>query len=321
MTRRVDCVECTAAGFPIPADYSCMDPGCDLKALCAVHVMAHRQWGHAVTVLIAADVSDTAPGLDSLLGVTHCPKPEHSGAEGLLTHHCRQCKLLLCRLCSDEHLAKDHTVWPLGRAAADACASIDASLPAVRTGHTRQIALASQLRQMLEMLAESREEAKATLAVNAARLHAEVDAQHAAAVAELEAAYKVKVDGMERALKIVRCCAAELATVGAAGETALVPGCSAVIRVHVRHSVAASLAALKGMQPPDINPTPFVVAGLQLSAGSVGCIETGMCKTERRHGDTTAGGDSERSSDGLADSDNAEPQVGVCSLSQIFCVT
>ena len=302
-------MECTAAGFPIPADYTCMYPGCDLKALCAVHVMLHRQWGHGVTGLAAADAGDSAPGPDTLLGVTHCPKPEHSGAEGLLTHHCRQCESLLCRDCSDEHLAKDHTVWPLGRTAADAVAFINAALPALRDCHARHLAQAAQLRQMQGTLAASREAAVAALAANTARRHAEVDAQHAAALVELEAAYDSKMCVMEKALKEARCCTAEVVTVTAAAEAVLGPGSSAITRVHVSQSVAASLAAVDEIQPPDVQSVVYVDGGAPLVAGSVGRIVSGLDDLGKSKGNLRDGGEDGVVVESESDSDDGVGQV------------
>ena len=271
-------MECTAAGFAIPAEYTCVDAGCDLRALCAAHVVLHRQWGHGVTVLVAtggAEDDYDVPGPDTLLGVTHCPKPEHSGAEGLLTHQCRPCKSLLCRQCADEHLGKDHTVWPLGRAAEEAHAAIDAAQPVLQAGLAHQVALSAQLRQQLATLAVNRESAVAALAASTARLHAQVDAQQAAVLAELDAAYNGKVAALESALKAARCSAGELVTVAAAVEAARGAGCSPTTRVHVAQSVAATLPLASAQPSVDVDVTLSFHGGVDLPAGAVGRLLTG----------------------------------------------
>jgi len=255
-----------------------VDAGCDLKALCAGHVTIHRGWGHVVTVLVgAADVNgdDVIPAPGTMLGITHCPRPEHSGAEGQLTHQCQPCKSLLCRLCADDHLAKDHTVWPLGRAAVEARTVIEAALPALQAGLTHQTALGTQLRQALATLATNRESAVAALAANTARIHAQVNALQALGLAQLSAAYDAKVAALESALKAARCSAGELATVAAAAEAAIrEPTCSPTTRVHVAQSVARTLPLADARPLVDVDVTLFFQGDSEVHAGTVGRLVT-----------------------------------------------
>ena len=254
-----------------------MDADCDLKALCAAHVTAHRGWGHVVTVQVGAgDAIDEqdVPGPGTLLGITHCPKPEHSGAEGLLSHQCQPCKVLLCRLCADDHLAKDHTVWPLGRAAVEARTVIEAALPALQAGLTHQTALGTQLRQALATLATNRESAVAALAANTARIHAQVNALQALGLAQLSAAYDAKVAALESALKAARCSAGELATVAAAAEAAREPTCSPTTRAHVAQSVARTLPLADARPSVDVDVTLFFQGDSEVYAGTVGRLVT-----------------------------------------------
>ena len=250
-----------------------------MKALCAGHVTIHRGWGHLVTVLVGAgagdvDGDDDVPGPDTMLGISHCPKPEHSGADGMLSLWCQSCKSLLCRVCGDDHLAKDHAVWPLGRAVVEACTEIEAALPALQAGLTHQTALGTQLRQALATLATNRESAVAALAANTARLHAQVDAQQAAALVELDAAYDTKVAALESALKAARCCVGELATIAAAAEAARQPTCSPTTRVHVARSVARTLS-LAGTWPSIVVDVTLCFQGkIEVHAGAVGWLVT-----------------------------------------------
>ena len=254
-----------------------MDADCDLKALCAGHVTAHRGWGHVVTVLVGAgdaDGYDDVPGPGTMLGITHCPRPEHSGVEGQLTHQCQPCKMLLCRLCADDHLAKDHTVWPSGRAAVEARTVIEAALPALQAALGHHIALGTELRQKLASLATNRESAVAALAANTARLHAQVDALQALALAEFSAAYDAKVAVLEWALKAARCSAGELATVAAAAEAAREPTCSPTTRVHVAQSVARTLPLADARPSVDVDVTLFFQGDSEVHAGAVGRLVT-----------------------------------------------
>jgi hypothetical protein len=50
---RPPCADCLRDGERVPAEYSCMDAKCDLKALCDGHTTPHKRWGHAVSVLVA----------------------------------------------------------------------------------------------------------------------------------------------------------------------------------------------------------------------------------------------------------------------------
>ena len=254
-----------------------MDADCDLKALCAGHVTAHRGWGHVVTVQVGAgDAGDEqdVPGPGTMLGITHCPKPEHSGAEGLLSHQCQPCEVLLCRLCADEHLALGHQLLPLRVAAAQASSSIDAAIPALQAALAHQTALGTELRQKLATLAPNRDCTVAALAANTARLHAQVDALQALALAELSAAYDAKVAALESALKAARCSAGELATMAAAAEAAREPTCSPTTRVHVAQSVATTLPLASARPSIDVDVTLCFQGDSEVHAGAVGRLVT-----------------------------------------------
>ncbi len=78
-----------------------------MRPLCDGHASVHKRWKHVVAVL----THELGPTPDAMLGATHCTKPEHAGADGVLTQLCRKCDLLLCRICSlDDHVAVGHPV-------------------------------------------------------------------------------------------------------------------------------------------------------------------------------------------------------------------
>ena len=232
-------MECAAAGHAIPALYTCTDAACDLRPLCGVHVMAHQQWSHTVTMLVAD--CDGAPSPGSLVGVTHCGNPSHSGADGTLSLLCKPCNTLVCRECMKEHLDEDHTVWSVERAGAEAAAGITAALTELREGMAHQVAQASSARQLMDTLVLSRGTALEALAATTARLHAEVDAKHAALAAAIEQSYEARVGTLQRAMTAARSSIAELATMLATAEASLGPSATSVMRVHVSRSVQLSL--------------------------------------------------------------------------------
>jgi hypothetical protein len=63
--RPPPCADCLVFGESTPAEYTCCEDKCDLKALCGAHVTVHHQWGHAVSVLVPDDAAG-APSPDTL---------------------------------------------------------------------------------------------------------------------------------------------------------------------------------------------------------------------------------------------------------------
>ena len=165
-----------------------------------------------MSVLVGEGDSDGAPAPSTLLGVTHCPKPEHAGAEGCLTLVCKQCEVLLCQRCIGDHVNVGHTVNTVDVVGKEKACAISAALPELRQGVAHQVAQAAQARSLLETLALNRSVALEALAAATARLHADVDARQAAMVQEIDAAYDAKVAGLQRELSAARAGAAELAT-------------------------------------------------------------------------------------------------------------
>ncbi len=239
--RPPPCADCVVFGESTPAEYTCCEAKCDLKALCAEHVAAHKRWGHAVSVLVPDDDAGGAPTPDALRGVTHCTVPDHAGAEGVLTHVCKSCGGLLCRACSDEHLDKGHDVCTMQAAAVDATATITEGLPVLREGLAHLVSLAAAHREQLEVLASRRAVAVEALEAATTRLHAVVDAKSAVLLADIQAAYDAKVAALQVGLTTARSAAAELATVAATAEAGVGAFASPVMRVHVAASVVASL--------------------------------------------------------------------------------
>jgi hypothetical protein len=203
---RPPCADCLRDGERVPAGYSCMELKCDLRSLCDHHCALHKRWGHAVSVLVGDGDDDGAPAPSTLLGVTHCPKPEHAGSEGCLSFVCKQCKVLLCQGCIGDHASAGHTVNTVDVVGKEQVSAISAALPELRQGVTHQVAQAAQARSLLETLALNRSVALEALAAATARLHADVDARHAAMVREIDAAYDAKVAGLQRELSAARGC-------------------------------------------------------------------------------------------------------------------
>jgi hypothetical protein len=198
-----------------------------------------------VSVLVGDGDSDRAPAPSTLLGVTHCTKPEHAGSEGCLTWVCKQCEVLLCQGCISEHANVGHTVNTVDVVGKEKASAISAAMPELRQGLAHQVAQAAQSRSLLQILALNRDGAIDALAATTARLHADVDARQAAILREIDAAYDAKVVGLQRALSAAQAGAAELATMVATAEAALA-ACSvtttgSVMCVHVGRSVEASL--------------------------------------------------------------------------------
>jgi hypothetical protein len=240
--RPPPCADCIGYGESTPAEYTCCEAKCDLKALCDAHIIAHKRWGHAVSVLVPDNDAAGGPTADALCGVTHCALAEHAGAEGVLTHVCKPCGgVLVCRACINVHLGGDHDLCSMESAAEEASAKVTAGLPVLREGLARQVSLAAAYRQQLEVLASRRAVAVEALDAATTRLHAAVDAKSAALLAEIQAAYDAKVAAVQVGLAAARSAAAELATVAAAAEAGVGASASAVMRVHVAASVAASL--------------------------------------------------------------------------------
>ena len=101
-----------------------------------------------MTVLVSDGADGApAPAPDATLGITHCSKPGHSGAEGLLSLWCAPCKEALCRACADKHLDKGHTVLSMDKAGKTAAGAVKAALPALRAGLAHHAALLGQSRQ------------------------------------------------------------------------------------------------------------------------------------------------------------------------------
>jgi hypothetical protein len=256
------CADCHVFGESTPAEYTCCEAKCDLKALCDAHIIAHKRWGHAVSVLVPDDATG-APTPDALRGVTHCAVPEHAGAEGVLTHVCKPCGgALVCRACINGHLGGGHDLCSMESAAEEATAKAAAGLPVLREGLAHQVSLAAAYRQQLEVLASRRVVAVEALEAVTARLCAAVDAQYAALLAEIQAAYDAKVAAVLAGLAVARSAAAELATVAATAEAGLGASASAVMRVHVADSVDASLDMAQRRDGVDADVTTLGFQGL-----------------------------------------------------------
>ncbi len=267
----------------MPAGYSCMEPKCDLRPLCDGHTTSHKHWGHIVSVLVGEGDSDGIPAPSTLLGVTHCPKPDHAGSEGCLSFVCKQCEVLLCQSCIGEHVNARHTVSTVDVVGKEQACAINAALPELRQGVAHQVAQAAQARSLLETLALNRSVALEALAVATARLHADVDARQATMVREIDAAYDAKVAGLQRELSAARAGAAELATMVATAEAALA-ACTAsttgsVMCVYVGRSVEASLEVARCRKAVDSDWCSLAFEAEVVEEGTDGGVALGRLRT------------------------------------------
>ena len=226
------------------AQYCCLEPKCDLKPVCEGHTTSHVRWGHPVSVLVGDGCVPGAPSPNSLLGVTHCPKADHGGPQGLLTHVCNTCtsRPLLCRRCIDDHMDAGHSVCTAQAAAVGALAVLQAALPSLRQGLVHHAAQASAGRRLLETLAQNHRDALQALAATTARLHADVESKRAAAAAQLDAAFAARTAVLRTGVTTARACAAELATMVATVEVAMGQAGprGAVMQVHVSRSAVVT---------------------------------------------------------------------------------
>jgi hypothetical protein len=149
----------------------------------------------------------------------------------------------------------------------------------LREGLAHQVSLAASYREQLEVLASRRGVAVEALGAATARLHAAVDAKHAAMLGDIQAAYDAKVAVVQVGLAAARAAAAELATVAATAEAGVEVTASAVMRVHVAASVAASLELAQRRDGLDDDLATLVFEGLseeELGAGvRLGRVVTG----------------------------------------------
>jgi hypothetical protein len=260
-----------------------MEPKCDLRPLCDGHTISHKRWGHVVSVLVGDGDSDGAPAPSTLLGVTHCPKPEHAGSEGCLSFACKQCEVLLCQSCIREHASAGHTVSTVDVVGKEKACAISAALPALRQGVAHQVAQAAQARSLLETLALNRSVALEALAAATARLHADVDARQAAMVREIDAAYDAKVAGLQRELSAARSGAAELATMVATVEVALAASSSSCtgsgMLVHAGRSVEASLEVARCCKVVDSDWCCLAFEAACVEGGGDALVSLGRLRT------------------------------------------
>ena len=260
-----------------------MEPSCELRSLCDGHTISHKRWGHGVSVLVGEGDNDGTPAPSTLLGVTHCPKPEHAGAEGCLSFVCKQCEVLLCQSCIGEHASAGHMVTTVDVVGKEQASAISAALPELRQGVAHQVAQAAQARRMLETLALNRSVALEALAAATARLHADVDARQAAMVREIDAAYDGKVAGLQRALSAALAGAAELATMVATAEAALaactVSVADSVMCVHVGRSVEASLEVARCRKAVDSDWCSLAFEAACVEEGGDGVVSLGRLRT------------------------------------------
>jgi hypothetical protein len=275
---RPPCADCLRDGEQVPAGYSCMDPKCDLRPLCDGHTMPHKRWGHAVSVLVGEGDDDGAPAPSTLLGVTHCAKPEHAGAEGCLTLVCKQCEVLLCQSCIGEHASAGHMVSTVDVVGKEQASAISAALPELRQGVAHQVAQAAEARSLLETLARNRSVALEALSAATARLHADVDARQAAMVREIDAAHDAQVAGLQRELSAARAAAAQLATVVATAEAALAAS-SPVMRVHVGRSVETSVALARCLEAVNRDWCSLTFEASRVEEGGDGVVALGRLRS------------------------------------------
>jgi hypothetical protein len=203
---RPQCVDCKHEGYDALALWRCTSPTChrDLPALCDDHAGLHKRRSHVVTAL----VSDKGLPAEAVLGVTHCPRPEHVGTAGALTHFCATdgCETMVCTLCAiADHVTAGHAVRPLDAAmAAGLDDTLRTALPVLRAGTAHHWAAA------LAATAQRREldEGLATVRAGVAAAYEAIVRQLATAKQRLLAAAVAAYDAKAEALTCIQVWAA-----------------------------------------------------------------------------------------------------------------
>jgi hypothetical protein len=272
-----DCVDCARDGESEPATWECHEAKCDLKALCDAHIIAHRKRGHPVGVLTV----EGGPPSDAMLGATHCPKPEHAGADGALTHYCGSCKLLVCMRCGmDDHVRIRHSVEPVDAAAVAAAPGTKASLDAAATAHTRLCSSTAQLRSAILELQVNLASAEAAVETNFNRVLAQLNAARHSLLAEVRDAYTSKLASLTASLTLARGAVGELATVCRVGKIAAASS-SPVLQLHAAHTVAASKGAVELASPVVQDTTLEVVVDGTKPVFPLGSVNTSALDVSR----------------------------------------
>lgn len=237
-TLSTPCVECTAVGRSVMATWTCGSEECVGAALCDGHGTLHRTWDHVLHVLSG---DDSAPP-EAVLAVSHCPKPQHAGVEGRLTHFCRRCKVLVCARCGvAEHLDEGHTVVPLASAGADAEAVIASALPQLAACADRLQGTVAQVQAALVTVDTAHTDAVALLTARRDHLQRLLDEQFAAARAALDGIREQKRSALHATLRHALTAAGEVATVTAAGSAVMASALDHAARINVARSIAVTL--------------------------------------------------------------------------------
>ncbi len=236
---------------PTPGAWLCTETKCALRALCDGHAVVHRTRKHPIIVLPA---DDGLPA-DALLGVTQCPRPDHAGAEGRITHLCTKCGDAECLRCAvDIHVAKGHPVVPMTVAGGDARGNLQRARPELAAGLAFQQGLTARCRKELEELVASRAVALEALHRQHAALVAQLARQRDEVAAAIEIQWRCKSEAVTKVLMCTRCAVGHLGTVAAAAQLA-VEGTDDVLAVHVDRAAAGCQRLVADRDPHFVDVT------------------------------------------------------------------
>ncbi len=239
---RPPCGDCAAAGHTVPAEYTCMEDACNLQSLCNGHSVVHKGWGHVVGMLVN-DVASHLPPPDSLLGVTHCKRPEHAGMDGVFTHVCTPCDAVLCRKCVDDHLGVGHKVFKMDAAGVHFADYLRSCLVALESGAEAHFAKRVQIERTARDLVLMKHDVVGLMKIVKDALQAAVLHQYEDAVRAAEDTFCAKAATLAKASDVVCAKASELQTVASAVRAVLDGAHDHPISVvHMAKTAAASLA-------------------------------------------------------------------------------
>ncbi len=285
----------------------CADDECDLVSLCANHATVHRDWGHTLTPLH----SDSAPPPAAVFGVSHCPKPEHAGNEGRISHYCRGCKQLTCIHCGhDDHVAVGHSIMPVAAAGAEAATALAAALPELQRGIAHHRAVRDQALTEQEAVTANRAAAVAAVRQRTAALAAQLQAVEAAVLAEVHAAADNKLRQATAKMASARSTVATLTTLVSCAETALAPGAPPAVVMHVLRSVGARLGVARDASVPAVDTTLELCLDDRVPVFPVGAVVTMGVDTNRSDVSVSTSGSSD-SGDAAAVSPGGEVLAAV----------
>ena len=219
------------------ATWECYECKCSLRPLCSAHALAHSSRGHGVGIL--AQEGEAAPA--ALAHARHCPKAEHQGPEGALTHYCTTCTMCVCVRCGlDDHAGVGHGVAPLHGAAEAAAPGLKTALDDAQATRDQLHCAAAEMRAALQQLDGNLAAAEEAVGLNYRTVLAALVEAKATMLAQVHIVYGHKRARLETGLAQVRGAVCELASAFATGALA-VASPDPVFQLQAAATLAASM--------------------------------------------------------------------------------